>query len=198
MEDVVLSPEQARLVEREFLPHIDALYNFAYHFTYNDYDANELVQDALLRACRFVDKYEPGTNAKAWLFQILRNLFINNYRRKQAAPNMIEMDKVTMKQEREDETSSFSTFVDLREDLFNGLMGDEVTEAINKLSDNFKTIILLDLEDFTYEDIAEVLQIPLNTVRTRLFRARNSLKEQLYDYAKKQGFQDKRGKKELN
>ncbi len=192
-----LSPEvkahRDRVFEAEFFPQIDALYNFAYHLTYNEEDANDLVQETYLKAYRFVDKYIEGTNAKAWLFKILKNAFINQYRRKAKRPTQVELEDIVSYHDGED--SKFAGFLDLREEIFQGMMGDEVTIAINSLPVDFKTVILLcDVEGFTYEEISKIIGIPIGTVRSRLHRARNMLKERLKDYALSMGYKDKRSK----
>ena len=182
-----------QIFEEEFLPQIDALYTFAYHLTYNEEDANDLVQDTYLKAYRFIDKYLAGTNAKAWLFKILKNAFINQYRRKSKQPTITDFEEIISYHDEED--SSYSGFSDLREEMFQHMMGDEVTNAINSLPVDFRLVILLsDIEGFTYEEISKIIDIPIGTVRSRLHRARNMLKEKLYTYANSLGYQDKRNK----
>lgn len=179
-----------RLFEKEFMPHADALYNFAYQLSYNDDDANDLVQETYMKAFRFIDSYQEGTNSKAWLFKILKNIFINEYRRKKREPEKIDYDDVITFSDEDDDNSA--AYFDLREDLFDNMMGDEITNALNKLPIEFKTVILLcDIEGFTYEEIAKIIDIPIGTVRSRLHRARNMLKQLLKDYADQMGFEDK-------
>lgn len=180
------------IFEVEFLPQIDALYNFAFHLTFNEEDANDLVQETYLKAYRFIHHYQEGTNAKAWLFKILKNAFINNYRKKVKRPMKVDYEEIVTYQN-EDESSNYSSYMDLREEMFQGMMGDEVTNAINALAVDFKTVILLcDIEGFTYEEISKIIDIPIGTVRSRLHRARNMLKEKLKAYAQSLGYQDKR------
>ena len=187
-----LKAEYDRIFEQEFLPQIDALYTFAYHLTYNEDDANDLVQETYLKAYRFIDKYIEGTNAKAWLFKILKNVFINHYRRKSKQPVKVDYEEVLIHQNEEDDTQ-YSSYQDMREEMFEHMMGDEVTNAINSLPVDFRVVILLcDIEDFTYEEIAKILDIPIGTVRSRLHRARNMLKKKLRNYANSLGFKDKR------
>jgi RNA polymerase sigma-70 factor (ECF subfamily) len=182
-----------KIFEEEFLPHADALNTFAYHLTYNDDDANDLVQETYLKAYRFIDKYDQGTNAKAWLFKILKNAFINQYRKKSKQPTRVDYEEVINYHEEEDD-SSYSSYLDLRQEIFQHMMGDEVTIAINSLPVDFRTVILLcDVEGFKYEEIAKIVDIPIGTVRSRLHRARNMLKEKLKVYAEKLGYKDKRG-----
>lgn len=181
-----------RIFDLELMPHADALYNFSYHLTSNEEDANDLFQEAMMKAWRFIDRYEEGTNAKAWLFTIAKNAFINDYRKRVKTPNKVELQDFITHQDREDTPLTGS--LDMREEMFSYLMGDEVTMAINTLAVEFRTVILLcDIEDFTYEEIAKILDIPIGTVRSRLFRARNELKKKLKEYAENLGFEDKRG-----
>ena len=180
-----------RIFEEEFLPQIDALYTFAYHLTYNEEDANDLVQETYLKAYRFIDKYIEGTNAKAWLFKILKNVFINQYRRKSKQPTKVDYEEIITYQDEED--TKYSSYMDLREEMFQDMMGDEVTNAINALPVDFRVVILLcDVEGFTYEEISKIIDIPIGTVRSRLHRARNMLKEKLKEYAQSLGYKDKR------
>ncbi|MCB0642287.1 MAG: sigma-70 family RNA polymerase sigma factor [Phaeodactylibacter sp.] len=183
--------QQMNVFEEEFLPQIDALFNFALHLTHNEEDANDLVQDTYLKAYRFIDKYHQGTNAKAWLFKILKNAFINNYRRKSKQPTQVDYEEIVTYHDEDD--TQLTSYLDLREEMFQGMMGDEVTNAINALPVDFRTVILLcDIEGFTYEEISKIVDIPIGTVRSRLHRARNMLKEQLSAYAKSQGYVDYR------
>ncbi|MBK6729487.1 MAG: sigma-70 family RNA polymerase sigma factor [Bacteroidetes bacterium] len=170
---------------------MDALYNFAFHLTYNEDDANDLVQETFLKSYRFIDSYQQGTNAKAWLFKILKNGFINDYRRKSKRPMQVEFDPMVNYSETDDDSSV--QIVDLRQEMFQGLVGDEVTRALNDLPVDFRTVILLcDIEEFSYEEIAKIIDIPIGTVRSRLHRARNLLKEKLREYAMKEGYKENR------
>ena len=175
------------LFDREFLPLMDSLYNFAYHLTYNEEDSNDLVQETYMKAYRFIDSYEQGTNAKAWLFKILKNAFINEYRRKSKQPARVDYEDVVAYQDLEDARPAGT--VDLRQEIFQGMIGDEVTRAINSLPVDFRTVILLcDVEGFTYEEIAKIIDIPIGTVRSRLHRSREMLKVMLARYARTQGY----------
>lgn len=174
--------------DRELLPHADALSTFAYHLTYNEEDANDLVQETYLKAYRFIDKYDEGTNAKAWLFKIMKNAFINQYRKKSKRPTQVDYEEVVGYHEEEEDTS-FSSYLDLRQEIYQDMMGDEITTAINALPVDFRTVILLcDIEGFKYEEIAKIVDIPIGTVRSRLHRARQMLKEKLREYATKKGY----------
>lgn len=184
-------PQKDEIFEHEFMPHADALYTFAYHLTFNEEDANDLVQDTYLKAFRFINSYQQGTNAKAWLFKILKNSYINEYRRKARTPAKVDLeDYVTFHDT--DEAAQVGN-LDLREEIFEGMLGDELTKAINDLPIEFRTVILLcDVEGFSYEEIAKIVDIPIGTVRSRLHRARNLLKEKLRGYAKSLGYKENR------
>ncbi len=191
MSEILSEKEKEQIFEEELLPHIDALNTFAYHLTYDNELAKDLVQETYLKAYRFIDRYDRGTNAKAWLFKILKNAYINTYRKKSSAPQQVELEE--FKSYHDADGESDVQYFDLRDEIFDNLMGDEVTIAINSLPVDFRTVILLcDVEGFTYEEIAKIIDIPIGTVRSRLFRARNLLKEKLKEYAKGFGFDDKR------
>ena len=178
--------------EEELFPHMDALKTFAYHLSYNEEDANDLVQETYMKAHRFIDKYDQGTNAKAWLLKILKNAYINEYRKKSKRPQKVDFEDIVSYQN--SDSASSSKYLDLRQEIFENMMGDEVTIAINSLPIDFRTVILLcDIEGFTYEEISKIIDVPIGTVRSRLFRARNMLKEKLKAYAEKMGYEDKRG-----
>ncbi len=185
---------QNKRFELEFLPHIEALNTFAYHLCYNAEDAADLVQETYLKAFKFMDKFEEGTNAKAWLFKIMKNAYINDYRKKTKRPSKVDYEEIVGYHEGDD--AQLSSFYDLREDIFDKMMGDEVTVAIEALPEEFKSVIFLcDIEDFTYEEISKIMDVPIGTVRSRLFRARNMLKDLLKKYAQKMGYKDIRGEK---
>lgn len=174
---------------REFLPHIESLYNFAYHLTYDDNDADDLVQETLLKAYRSMHAYVVGTNAKAWLFRILKNTFINEYRRRSRQPQQIDPEEIAQYHDSDDPYQG--KYLDLRHEIFQDMLGDEVTKALNSIPVDFKTVVLLcDVEGFTYEEMSKILDIPLGTVRSRLNRGRGLLREQLRDYGKQMGYTD--------
>lgn len=186
-----LNEEEVERLKEDFkkdaLPHIGILYNYAFKMTGSQDDANDLLQETYLRAYRFFHKFEKGTNCKAWLFRIMKNLFINNYRKTQKTPGQVDYDEIenffeTIKSDRLDTA-------DLQEKVFNNLLDDEVTRALNSLQDDFKTVIILcDLEGLSYEEIADFVQCPIGTVRSRLHRARKLLAQKLYTYAKQKGY----------
>jgi RNA polymerase sigma-70 factor (ECF subfamily) len=169
------------------MPHLTAMYNFAFRLTYDEDEAKDLVQETYLKAYRFIKSFQEGTNAKAWLYRILKNSFINDYRKKSKQPSKVDYQEVENFYNSDDVSSDMT--VDLRVDTLKDMMGDEVTMALNSLAVDFRTVIILcDLEGFTYEEMAKILDIPIGTVRSRLHRARNLLKEKLASYATEMGF----------
>ena len=173
--------------EQEALPHMDALYNFALRMTGDGYDANDLVQDTFLKAFRFFDKFEKGTNCKAWLFRIMKNTFINSYRKKTKEPDKVDYEDVEKFYETVKPSSTDSAH--LEKEIYDNLLDDEITSAIASLPDDFKTVIILsDIEGFTYDEIADFVDCPVGTVRSRLHRARKMLFAKLYKYANEKGY----------
>jgi len=181
--------EKTQLFEDEFMPHLDALFNFAYKLTLNEDDAKDLLQDTSMKAYRFINSFEKGTNAKAWLFRILKNSFINDYRKKSKAPGMVDYQDVESYYNSDKGNSQRSITVDLRAETVRDKLGDEITIALNALDVDFRTVVILcDLEGFKYDEMAKILNIPIGTVRSRLHRARNMLKEKLAVYAAQMGY----------
>ncbi|TVR29930.1 MAG: sigma-70 family RNA polymerase sigma factor [Balneolaceae bacterium] len=171
----------------EIIPHLDALYNFGLRLTSDPNDAEDLVQDTIVKAYRFFSSYEKGTNAKAWLFRILKNSYINNYRKKSKKPHEVDYDEVASFYEtiRADRTETS----DLEDKMFRELIDDDLSRALEKIPEDFRTVVLLcDVEDFTYEEIANMLDVPIGTIRSRLHRGRNLLKAQLMEYASNRGY----------
>jgi RNA polymerase sigma-70 factor (ECF subfamily) len=183
--------DKQRVFDHEFMPHIDAMYNFAYRLTLDEDDAKDLVQETYMKAFRFIKSFEAGTNAKAWLFRILKNSFINNYRKLSKQPSKVDYQEVESYYNSDSVDANYTT--DLRVETVQHMIGDEITNALNSLAVDFRTVIILcDLEGFTYEEMAKILDIPIGTVRSRLHRARNLLKEKLASYADKMGYKDRR------
>jgi len=182
--------EKVRIFDSEFLPYIDSMYNFAYRLTFDEDDAKDLVQETYLKAFRFIDSFQQGTNAKAWLFRILKNSFINDFRKKSKEPSKVDYQEVESFYNSDEVNQPITS--DLRVEALQNMIGDEVTNALNSLAVDFRTVIILcDLEGFTYEEMAKILDIPIGTVRSRLHRARNLLKEKLQTYAASMGYKQK-------
>jgi RNA polymerase sigma-70 factor (ECF subfamily) len=181
--------EKQAIFDNEFMPHINSMYNFAYRLTLDEDDAKDLLQDTYLKAYRFIDSFQQGTNAKAWLFRILKNSFINDYRKKSKEPSKVDYQEVESFYNSEDVDRQITP--DLRVEALQDMIGDEISNALNALDVDFRTVIILcDLEGFKYDEMAKILDIPIGTVRSRLHRARNLLKEKLSEYAKKMGYKN--------
>jgi RNA polymerase sigma-70 factor (ECF subfamily) len=179
--------DRMMIFDREFAPHLSAMYNFAYRLTYDEDEAKDLVQETFMKAYRFIRSFQQGTNAKAWLYRILKNSFINDFRKKSKQPGKVDYQEVESYYNSDDADVNYT--VDLRVDAVKDMMGDEVTLALNALPVDFRTVIILcDLEGFTYEEMAKILDIPIGTVRSRLHRARNLLKDNLSLYAEQMGY----------
>lgn len=187
--DNLTKQEKDKIFNEELVPNADALYNFAYSLVFDQTDAEDLVQETFLKAYRFIGSFESGSNAKAWLFQILKNGFINGYRKKNRQPQQVDFEDFNEKNQLEKQ----SVNINISDDMYSHMIGDEISNALNRLPVDFRVaIILSDLEGFTYEEIAKITDIPIGTVRSRLFRARNLMKEQLREYAKSRGFKEMR------
>jgi RNA polymerase sigma-70 factor (ECF subfamily) len=133
--------------------------------------ASDLLQDTFLKAFRFFEKFEQGTNAKAWLYRIMRNTYINEFRRIKRLPEHVEYDEQLSSYQMNQQGRTVND--ELRENLDGGMFGDQVANAIAALPEKFKSVdILRDVENLPYEEIAEVLDIPIGTGRSRLHRAR--------------------------
>ncbi len=173
--------------EELVVPHKESLRNFALKLTKNEDDAQDLVQETLLKAFRFLDKFEKGTNARAWLFMILKNTFINMYRKTSKEPLKIDYDGV---QNFYDSIKSDEVkFEHTSEDPYSRLLDDDLTQAIAGLQEDYRTVVILsDIEGYTYEEMAEFIDKPVGTVRSRLHRARKMLYTKLFDYAVDKGY----------
>jgi RNA polymerase sigma-70 factor, ECF subfamily len=172
--------------EKEAIPHKDILYNFALRTTGDRDDAYDLLQETFMKAFRFWDKFEKGTNMRAWLFRIMKNSYINRYRKETREPGMVDYDDVENFYDsiRDDSTDSN----DLQKTMFKNMLSDEVVNALQSLPGDFRTVVILcDIEQLTYEEIAEFLNCPIGTVRSRLHRGRKILEEKLRDYAVERG-----------
>lgn len=170
------------------LPHLDPLYSAALRLTKNDRDAEDLVQDTFLRAYRFFDKFERGTNIKAWLFRILTNTFINRYRRSVKERSIVEGSEKEAVQERFVSRRATEYAANPEQFLFDRLLSDDVLRAIDELPIDFRLVVILaDLQDFSYNEIAEIVGCPVGTVMSRLYRGRKLLQKKLKDYAIESG-----------
>ncbi len=175
-----------REFEREALPHMSLLYNYSLRMTNSPADAEDLLQETYLKAYRFWDKYEKGTNIRAWLFRIMKNSYINRYRKETKEPNFVDFDEV---EEFAPVAREYAGTTGGVQEAFGNLLGDDVAEAIASLPDDFRTVVILcDIEGLTYEEIADFVECPVGTVRSRLHRGRKLLRAQLLEYAKRRGY----------
>jgi RNA polymerase sigma-70 factor (ECF subfamily) len=176
--------------EREALPHLPALYAAALRMTRHEKDAEDLVQDSLLRAYRFFDTFQAGTNCKAWLFRIMTNVFCNRYRereREQEIMNEAEASPANVEQFLGG-AGAHSDARDVEGALLGNMVSGDVEKALAALPSDFRmAVILADLEDFSYKEIAEIMECPAGTVMSRLYRGRKMLQGLLYKYAVEQG-----------
>jgi len=183
--------EEARQKERfekEALVHIDSLFRTALRMTKNEGDADDLVQEAFLKAWRFWDKFQEGSNCRAWLFKIMTNIFINNYRAKAWTPQTIDLEDVD-----DDflfgQLSALGPTDDPEKHFFNKVFDDDVKKAIEELPDDFRLVVVLSfLEGFSYQEIADIVNLNIGTVKSRLHRGRKLLQKSLWEYAVKNGF----------
>lgn len=174
--------------DREALVHIDSLYRTALRMTKNDGDADDLVQETFLKAWRFWDKFQEGSNCRAWLFKIMTNIFINNYRAKAWTPQTIDLEDVD-----DDflfgQLSALGPSDDPEKHFFNKVFDDDVKKAIEELPEDFRLVVVLSfLEGFSYQEIADIVNLNIGTVKSRLHRGRKLLQKSLWEYAVKNGF----------
>jgi len=186
-------PNGSELVAARFeaaaLPFMNALYNKALHLTRNPADASDLVQETFLRAYRTFANFAEGTNCKAWLFTILYSIFVNKYHKAQREPDTISIDELEATYHRELTDPSWDDDFAILAGSELDWQGPEVRQALGKLPEDFRAAVLLvDVEQFSYEEAAAVLNCPVGTLRSRLFRARRVLFVELRDYARKMGF----------
>ncbi len=163
----------------EMMQHLDALYNLARWLTRDPVEAEDLVQETYLRAIRAAQQFQPGTNLRAWMFQILRNTFCTQYQRKRREPQALDPELL----ERLFLPSGAMGSGDRPAGSADGAVGLDLTAALNRLPEEYRSVVLLaDLEDFTMEEVARIMECPVGTVKSRLFRARGILKQFLRDY----------------
>ena len=186
---VDLSSDDKARFQEEALPYLDSLYGAALRMTRNPADAEDLVQETMLRAYRSFERFEPGTNLKAWLFRILTNAYINTYRKKQREPKKISQDEV----------EDFDLYRELKDHdpqwdatpeniVLDSLVDSDIIEAIEDLPEQFRlAVVLSDVEGFSYAEMAEIMDVPLGTVMSRLHRGRKALQKRLWDLARDRG-----------
>jgi RNA polymerase sigma-70 factor, ECF subfamily len=181
------SGDQRKRFEEEALPHLDALYTMAVRLARNPHDASDLVQETILRAYRFFDRFEQGTNCRAWLLTILFNNFRNGYRRstrEQPASSSEEFERRIEAESLRPDSPNLNPEAALSESG----MEREVEAALDALPAEFReALLLVDVQELSYQEISQVLNIPIGTVKSRVSRGRSMLREALTAYAKERG-----------
>jgi RNA polymerase sigma-70 factor (ECF subfamily) len=179
--------------QHEALPHLDAVYRFALRLSGSPADAEDLVQETFLRAFRAWEQYTPGTRAKSWLFTICRNVFLRQRKRDRRRDETVRQaaNEVDTSGVQTGEIPVFTTAYqyDPEGQFFASIIDDGILLAIERLPADFRdAVVLSDLEGLSYAEIADVLGIPIGTVKSRLFRGRRLLQRQLYEYATESGY----------
>ncbi|HZO26783.1 MAG TPA: sigma-70 family RNA polymerase sigma factor [Chloroflexota bacterium] len=186
----VPTEERESFFEREVMQHLDALYRTALRMTRNPQDAEDLVQETMLRAFRFLDRFEPGTNLRAWLFKILTNTYINRYRKASSEPRVDSLDdseELSLYRYLDNEAASRGGSVEAQ--VLDRFAEQDIKTAIEALPPQYRiTVLLADVEGFSYNDIAEITNVKKGTVMSRLFRGRRLLQKALVDQARSAGF----------
>lgn len=191
------SPAHAAVLA-ECLQHMDALYRAALRMTGNPADAEDLVQDTYFKATRSIDRYQESAGTRAWLFRILTNAYIDRYRQRMRAPETVELRDdpglydlfLETRQGTDADASDSAGWTDAElESFLARFVGDEVKAAVESLPPAFRMVVILrDVEGFSYREIAEMLDVPVGTVMSRLFRGRRALQARLADYARTHGY----------
>ena len=186
----MVTADQQIVFEQDAMQHLDALYRTALRMTRNQQDAEDLVQETYLRAYRFFDKFQPGTNLRAWLFKILTNTYINRYRKQATEPRVDSLDdseEFALYHHLDTEAASRGGSVEAQ--ALDHFAEEDIKAAIENLPPQFRmAVVLADVEGFSYNDIAEITGVKKGTVMSRLFRGRRLLQRALIDQAKAAGF----------
>jgi RNA polymerase sigma-70 factor (ECF subfamily) len=176
--------------ERDAMQYAPQLYSAAMRMTRNPADAEDLVQETFLKAYRAYHTFEEGTNLKAWLYRILTNTYINKYRKDSRRPSEVDLgaveDLYLYRNIGSEESAEAARSTEDR--VLDGLVESDIKEAVEDLPENFRLPVLLaDLAGFSYKEIADILDIPIGTVMSRLHRGRKAMEKSLWDYAVKRG-----------
>jgi len=186
---VELTADERRRFQEDALPLLDSLYGAALRMTRNPQDAEDLVQETMLRAYRAFDRFEAGTNLKAWLFRILTNAYINTYRKRQREPQKVSADEVEefdLYRELKNHDTQFEATPESI--VLNSLVDSDIIDAIDDLPEQFRlAVVLSDIEGFSYAEMAEIMDVPMGTVMSRLHRGRKALQKRLWELARDRG-----------
>ncbi len=178
---------------KEALVHLDSLYGAAMRLTRSESDAEDLVQDAFLKAYRFYDRFEPGTNLRAWLLRVLTNTFINKYRRNTRERRVLDGDEAEPVGDGVMSRAAMRALTDPVGDAMRPIVVKEIQNALDELSDEHRLMIVLaDVEELSYKEIADIVGCPIGTVMSRLHRARKQMQHKLIDTALHMGIIDER------
>jgi RNA polymerase sigma-70 factor, ECF subfamily len=186
---VDLTEDERRRFQADALPLLDSLYGAALRMTRNPQDAEDLVQETMLRAYRAFDRFEAGTNLKAWLFRILTNAYINTYRKRQREPQKVSADEVEEFDLYQELKSHDTQFEATPESIvLDSLVDSDIIDAIEDLPEQFRlAVVLSDIEGFSYAEMAEIMDVPMGTVMSRLHRGRKALQKRLWELARDRG-----------
>ncbi len=186
---VNMTDKDKRRFQRDALPLLDSLYGAALRMTRNPADAEDLVQETMLRAYRAFDRFEEGTNLKAWLFRIMTNAYINTYRKRQREPQKVSTDEIEDFDLYQELKSHDPQYEQTPENIvLDNLVDSDIMEAIDDLPEQFRlAVVLSDVEGFTYAEMADIMEVPMGTVMSRLHRGRKALQMRLWDLARDRG-----------
>lgn len=174
--------------EAAAMPFVDSLYNTAYRMARNPQDAEDLVQETYLKAYKYYDKFQEGTNFKAWLFKILKNTFINRYRKLQQQPIQNAFSEIEDAFESQ-VSEEVGRIPSPEEEVLSDVLDEHVQKALDELPEDYRMVIMLaDIEGFAYKEIASILEIPVGTVMSRLYRGRRLLENVMLKYAREHGY----------
>lgn len=188
MPETELEPDLKSRFTEEAMPLLDQLYGGALRMTRNPQDAEDLVQETYLKAYNAFDSFTPGTNLKAWLYRIMTNTYINSYRKKQRRPLVTSAEDVTDSQLYTSSSHDSTGLESAEVEALKLMPNSRISEALNSLNEDYRMVVYYaDVEGLAYKEIAQVMDIPLGTVMSRLHRGRKQLREMLKDVANEQG-----------